>query len=49
MQVLGVIKASVKDPEEMTLIRSGITKLLKTYQEEDIIDAEIVEEHEAVS
>jgi hypothetical protein len=33
----------------MTLIRSGITKLLKTYQEEDIIDAEIVEEHEAVS
>jgi hypothetical protein len=49
MQVLGVIKASVKDPEEMTLIRTGITKLLKTYQEEDIIDAEVVEEHEAVS
>lgn len=49
MQVLGVIKSSVKDPEEMTLIRSGISKLLKTYQEENIIDAEIVEENETVS
>lgn len=49
MQVLGVIKSSVKDPEEMTLIRNGIGKLLKAYQEEDIIDAEIVEEHETVS
>jgi hypothetical protein len=49
MQVLGVIKASVKDPDEMTLIRTGVSKLLKTYQDENIIDAEIVEENETIS
>jgi hypothetical protein len=44
MQVLDVIKKSVKDAEEMNAIKSGIGKLLKQYQEEDIIDAEVVDE-----
>lgn len=44
MQVLDVIKKSVKDAEEMNAIKSGISKLLKQYQEEDVIDAEVIDE-----
>lgn len=44
MQVLDVIKKSVKDAEEMSAIKSGIGKLLKQYQEEDVIDAEVIDE-----
>ena len=44
MQVLDVIKKSVKDAEEMNAIKSGIGKLLRQYQEEDVIDVEVVDE-----
>lgn len=44
MQVLDVIKKSVKDAEEMNAIKSGIGKLLRQYQEEEVIDAEVVDE-----
>lgn len=46
MQVFGVIKAHVKDADELKAIRGGIAKILKTYQdaESDIIDAEVVDE-----
>jgi hypothetical protein len=41
MQVLGVIKANVRDPSEMSAISDGFGKLLKTYQDAEIIDAEV--------
>ena len=44
MQVLDVIKKSVKDAEAMSAIKSGIGKLLKQYQEEDIINVEVIDE-----
>lgn len=44
MQVLDVIKRSVKDPEEMAAIQSGVAKLLHVYKSEDeIIDAEVLD------
>jgi len=45
MQVLGVIKKSVKDAEEMSAIKTGIGQLLRQYQEDDVIDAEVVDEN----
>jgi len=45
MQVLDVIKRSVKDAEEMNAIKSGIGKLLRQYQEDEVIDVEVVDEN----
>jgi hypothetical protein len=44
MQVLDVIKKSVRDAEVMGAINTGIGKLLKQYNEDDVIDAEVVNE-----
>lgn len=47
MQVVGVVKQSVRNADELAAIKTGIQKLLKTYkqeQEEEIIDAEVVDE-----
>jgi hypothetical protein len=48
MQVLDVVKAAVKDVDEMQAIKTGVTRLLRVYEEQaqDIIDAEIVDEEE---
>jgi hypothetical protein len=43
MQVLKVIQNTVKDPDDMALIRSGVQKLLRVYQEDEIQDAEIID------
>lgn len=44
MQVLAEIKKSVKDPDAMSAIQNGVTKLLRVYQEDDIQDADIIED-----
>ncbi len=44
MQVLKVIQDTVKDPDDMALIKSGVQKLLRVYQEDDIQDAEIIDD-----
>jgi hypothetical protein len=43
MQVVNIVKASVRNADEFAAIRVGIDKLLKVYDDNsDIIDAEIV-------
>lgn len=44
MQILKIVKGAVRDANELTAIKSGFAKLLKQYQEEDIQDAEIIDE-----
>jgi hypothetical protein len=44
MQVLGVIKKSVKDAEAMAAIKAGVSGLLKQYQDDDVIDVEVLNE-----
>ena len=48
MQVLDVVKGAVKDIDEMQAIKTGVKRLLRTYEEQasDIIDAEVVDEEE---
>lgn len=47
MQVLGVVKSNVRNLEELTNIRTGVSKLLKQYQEDpEIIEAEVVTNEE---
>jgi hypothetical protein len=48
MQVLDVVKGAVKDIDEMQAIKTGVTKLLRIYEEQadDIIDAEVISEEE---
>lgn len=46
-QFLAIIKGAVRDADELTAIKSGVVKLLKTYKsesEQDIIDVEVVDE-----
>jgi hypothetical protein len=46
-QFLAIIKGAVRDADELTAIKSGVIKLLKTYKsesEQDIIDVEVVDE-----
>jgi hypothetical protein len=43
MQILKVVQTNVKDPQEMSAIKDGFSKLLRVYQEEEIQDAEIIE------
>lgn len=46
-QFLAIIKATVRDADQLTAIKSGVGKLLKTYKtdaEQDIIDVEVVDE-----
>jgi hypothetical protein len=49
MQVLDVVKGAVKDIDEMQAIKTGVKRLLRTYEEQasDIIDAEVVDEEES--
>jgi hypothetical protein len=44
MQILKIVKSCVRDANELTAIKAGFGKLLKQYQEEDIQDAEIIDE-----
>lgn len=47
MQIVGIVKQCVRNADELTAIRSGVTKLLKVYKEdisESVIDAEVVDE-----
>ena len=46
MQVYGLMKTYIKSPEELRAINTGISKLVKQYQDEDdpILDAEIIDE-----
>jgi hypothetical protein len=44
MQILKVVKGCVRDASELTAIKAGFSKLLKQYQEEDIQDAEVIDE-----
>lgn len=47
MQVVGVVKQSVRNADELAAIKAGIGRLLKTYkqqEEEEIVDAEVVDE-----
>lgn len=45
MQIVEVVKSSIRDQEELIAIRSGINKLLRMYTsgDEDIQEAEVVE------
>jgi hypothetical protein len=45
MQVFGVVKQTIRDPDQIRAIAEGITKLLKIHQgeEEDILDAEVID------
>lgn len=48
-QVLGVIKQSVRDADELAAIKAGFGKLLRVYkssEEQGVIDAEVVNEEE---
>ena len=49
MQVLDVVRGAVKDIDELQAIKTGVTRLLRVYEEQagDIIDAEIVNEEES--
>lgn len=47
MQILKVVKGCVRDANELTAIKAGFSKLLKQYQEEDIQDAEIIDENDS--
>ena len=47
MQVLEVVKDNVRNAEELIAIRSGVQRLLKVYKapdEQDVIDAEVINE-----
>lgn len=46
MQVVQIVKQCVRNADELTAIRSGVGKLLRTYkdQEQDVQDAEVVSE-----
>lgn len=44
MQVVQVVKQCVRNADELTAIKSGVGRLLKTYKEQqDVIDAEVVD------
>lgn len=48
-QVLDIIKKSVRDPDELTLIKSGFGKLLRVYktsEERQLIEADVVHEED---
>jgi hypothetical protein len=44
MQILKVVKDCVRDSSELQAIKVGFGKLLRQYQQEDIQDAEIIDE-----
>lgn len=44
MQILKVVKDCVRDASELQAIKVGFGKLLRQYQQEDIQDAEIIDE-----
>lgn len=44
MQILGVVKQCVRNVDELNAIKAGFSKLLKQYQQDDIMDAEIIDE-----
>jgi hypothetical protein len=47
MQVVGIVKQSVRNADELTAIKNGVARLLKVYQQDidnTVIDAEIVDE-----
>ena len=48
MQVVGIVKQSVRNADELAAIKTGVVKLLKVYQQEtqhqDYVDAEVVDE-----
>jgi hypothetical protein len=46
MQILGVVKQNVRNMDELTAIKAGFAKLLKQYQQDEIIDAEVVDEQD---
>jgi hypothetical protein len=45
MQVVGIVKATVRDADEYAAIRNGIGKLIRVYEQngDDIIDAEVID------
>jgi len=47
MQILGVVKKCVRNADELSAIKVGFSQLLKQYQQEDIVDAEIVDEQDS--
>jgi hypothetical protein len=44
MQILKVVKDCVRNADELAAIKAGFGKLLKQYQQDDIQDAEIINE-----
>jgi hypothetical protein len=44
MQILGVVKQCVRNVDELNAIKAGFSKLLKQYQQDEIMDAEIIDE-----
>ena len=49
MQVIGIVKQSVRNADELTAIKAGVGRLLKVYQQDvdnNIVDAEVVSEEE---
>ena len=47
MQVVGIVKQSVRNADELTAIKNGVARLLKVYQQDidnNVIDAEVVDE-----
>jgi hypothetical protein len=48
MQILKIVKDCVRDAATLEAIKMGFGKLLKTYQQEDIQDAEIIDEESSI-
>lgn len=46
MQILGVVKQCVRNVDELNAIKAGFSKLLKQYQQDDVMDAEIIDEQD---
>jgi hypothetical protein len=46
MQILKVVKDCVRNADELSAIKAGFSKLLKQYQQEDVIDAEVIDEQD---
>lgn len=48
MQVVGIVKQSVRNADELSAIKAGVVRLLKVYQQENLnpetIDAEVIDE-----
>jgi hypothetical protein len=46
MQILKVVKDCVRNADELSAIKAGFSKLLKQYQQDDVIDAEVIDEQD---